>query len=161
MGDTSMRSTGWMTRIEALLARALSLAGNAFSSLSSTILVLANRQDVGASVGGAGQTSDWTLTAIVQTPGAPGNFQVSGYGTISTSAPGDPVQVTLERDGGPIGPTLDIRTNVDGNFPLDIGPFIDEGPGPGPHVYRMLATNGTAGHTVQFTSGYALAQEVL
>jgi hypothetical protein len=160
MGDTAMRSTGWMTRIEALVARALSLGSNAFSALTSTILVLANRQEGGGS-SGAGQSATWTLSGITGTPGAPGSFEVSGYGTISTSGAGDPVTVTLERDGAPIGPTLDIRTNVDANFPLVIGPFVDDAPGPGAHVYRVSATNGTGGHTVQFTTGYALAQEVL
>jgi hypothetical protein len=160
MTTAGVSNPSFLKRLESLLELALSRANNAFAGLTTTILVLANREEGGSS-SGSGQSATWTLAAVVGTPGAPGNFQVSGYGTISTSAPGDPVQATLERDGAPIGPTLDIRTDVDGNFPLDIGPFIDEAPGAGLHVYRILATNGTGGNTVQFTTGYALAQEVL
>jgi len=121
--------------------------------------VLANRQQGGTS-SGAGQSSTLTLAAITRTVGAPGNFEVSAYGTASTSGAGDPISATLLRDGNPVGPTVSARTDASGNLALDLGPLVDS-PGGGSHVYAAQVTNGTGGHTVQFTTGSALAQETL
>jgi len=133
-------------------------ASVAAAGLAST--VLPNRQQGGVS-SGSGQSSTQTLPAIAPSPGAPGAFEVSGYGTVTTSAPGDEVFATLTRNGSPIGPTAIFRTDpTSGTYALALGPFVDA-PGAGEEVYAMLVTNQTAGHTVVFSSASALAQETL
>jgi hypothetical protein len=119
--------------------------------------VLANRQQGGIS-SGTGQSATLTLTAITSTPGAPGNFEVGGYASVSTSAAGDQVQATLLKNGSPIGPTVSFRTDTSAEYALAIGPFVDT-PGPGTYAYAIQITNTTAGHTVQFNSGNVVAQE--
>lgn len=130
------------------------------ASVALMLAVLANRKQGGIS-SGAGQSSTLTLDPITPTPGAPGNFEVSGYGTVGTSAPGDPISLQLLRDGSPVGPNQTLRTDSDGNFAFSIGPLVDPAGTPGPFTYAVQATNGTAGHTVEFVSGSALAQETL
>jgi hypothetical protein len=123
------------------------------------IAVQVNRQQGGVS-SGTGQSSTATLDDIVPTPQAPGGFAVSAYGTVTTSVAGDPVSITLQRDGTPVGPTQQLNTGSAANAAFAIGPFVDSA-GAGSHAYSIKATNGTGGHTVELSSFSVLAQEVL
>jgi hypothetical protein len=136
-------------------------ANTAVASIELLATIMNNRAQGGTS-SGSGQSSTATLPAITQTPNTSGSsFEVSAYGNVATSSPGDPVSATLIRGGSPLGPTVNFHTDASGNFPLSVGPFVDADPAHGSYVYGVQVTNLTSGHTVEFSSVNAVAQEIV
>lgn len=100
MGDTATRSTGWMTRIEALLARALSTAQNAFSG----ILALRNVAVTAGALDDQVAPANVIIAAISLTPRA-SQAGISRWIVIAnwagTTSAADTVTLQIEEAQGP------------------------------------------------------------
>lgn len=149
MSDTAATSTGWRTRIESLLALALSRSSAAVTISS----VLANHHSKtdGNITGSGTPIALWTDdAAIVSTPGAPGNFEISAGASVVVSAVGQAIEFQVLRNGSNVGPNVTAVSVSEGGTPVASGSlaFIDE-PGPGTYTYALQILNdGVGAHNI-------------
>ncbi len=117
MGDTASRATGWMTRVEWLLAyargRANAVATTIVNALSALLQLLSHRvQRLGPASQGATtiffDSAAYTLFPSTFLPGLlPGSPTVKVTGSMSvTGTPGDSVTFALIRDRGTGSPVV-------------------------------------------------------
>jgi hypothetical protein len=166
---------GWYDRVEALLARAVlgaSFGINTASALGKFGSLLLNRVEAVGAGAVAGQAVALLAPSISMTPPVPGIFGPSGSFLVSamlnvvSSNAGDEVQFQLARNGVviPAAPAPTSTTDAVNRLATCTIVWSDEGAGPGPFIYSIVATNLTGVHTVN-TNGAAassiLVQEEL
>ena len=173
MGDSTMRATGWMTRIEALIAKALSAAswGIAYRT--------AARFWELAPVGGADQALTTNAFVIVTGATTPATFKPTSTGrvrvtffvTVEAGANADTLQAGVSVGAASVVPVFETATpitvpansaiQVSGSVDLDQPPASTVFPLGVPAVINLIVAAATANRlTIKGNSTVFSCQEI-